>query len=142
MNFNKFLFVRIVLFFWILGIFYISFSSSPNQTVSLYEPLSPRLFSLHFIAFYVLLFLFCFSLAVKNRGFLFHLGLSFLLSMGIALIKELGQLFIPLRFFSWDDLLVDGLSCLLAVITLIALRGIGKMVQYSMFDKRSTKNNV
>ena len=51
-----------------------------------------------------------------------------MLSMVVALVKELGQIFVPLRFFGLDDLLVDGLSSLLAAITILAFKCRPKMI--------------
>jgi len=109
---------RLLLFFWIAGIFYISLVPSPSQVLFLSK--QANLSILHPIAFFVLFILFYFSLAGRGKHPQWQILLICLaLTMTVSISKEFCQLFAPPRTFSFGDILVDGIAALLALATIV-----------------------
>jgi VanZ family protein len=96
---------RILLILWFSGIFFISFSPNPSQVVPFYVSVGESV--LHFFAFFVLFFLLYFSFPFKNKSFLFRIALSAIFTLLFSIAKEIGQLFVPVRAFTLNDLLID-----------------------------------
>ncbi|MCX5751420.1 MAG: VanZ family protein [Candidatus Saganbacteria bacterium] len=113
MNQFKLLFYRTLLVLWVLGIFYVSFSSNPTRDFPAYKTVGAEV--LHFTAFFVLVFLFYFSFPLKRvKG----LVMSFIFSFTVSALKEFGQLFIPNRTAGLEDLMVDMVSILFGVLVI------------------------
>jgi VanZ family protein len=103
--------VRIFLFLWIAGIFYLSVNSGPQSETVGNLSLSSAFY--HFLAFFVLFPLFYFSFPRKTGKTFNYLVLSFALTAGVSLSKECAQLYFPLRVFGLDDMVIDLISALL-----------------------------
>jgi len=108
---------RILLFLWILGILYISFSPNPSKVAPFYNSAGEDV--LHFFAFFILFFLLYFSLSFNSKGFIYRIAVSIIIMLLFSVAKEIGQLFIPVRAFALNDMLIDcmggGLSTLILV---------------------------
>jgi VanZ family protein len=70
----------------------------------------------HFIAFAGFAFIFC--MAYPSVGFLWSIGLSSLLGLGIEIVQD----YIPGRSFSWWDMLADCAGILMGCYLVKALR--------------------
>ncbi len=110
---NRFLLYWLPLIIWILGIFFIS--SLPNRVFPKFSYLQ---YLLHPIAFFVLFLLFhrLFRLHRKGVSAKNILLTSFILTMIISISKECWQIFIPSRYFTLKDILIDGGVALLAMM--------------------------
>ena len=110
----KLLIIRALLVFWIAGIFYVSLTSSPQKDFPLCVSLGPL--ALHFIAFFVLFILFYLSFVVFEDKIILRMGSFFGLTVSVSLIKEFAQFFVKGRTFSFEDILVDAGSALIAAV--------------------------
>ncbi|NQT29319.1 MAG: VanZ family protein [Candidatus Saganbacteria bacterium] len=108
---NKLFWIRALLVCWIIGIFALSMIPEPGKHFPLPD-LATIFLVLHFIAFFVLFFLFYLSFSKKNVEVLWS---SFLLCMLISFLKEWEQLFVAGRYFAVEDLFFDGIAALLAM---------------------------
>jgi VanZ family protein len=107
-------FMRIILFLWIIGIFYVSLTPNPKRDFHLYYTLGPL--ALHIIAFFVLFILLYLSFPLFKGTKFIRLFSFWGVTAIVSLSKELVQLLVKGRTFSMEDILVDAASALMAAI--------------------------
>ena len=113
---NRFLQYWAPLILWIAGIFLVS--SIPADSFPQSKVVSK--FPLHFTAFFVLFLLFYRLFHSNSRKQLTAgaLLLSFSFTLLISFSKECWQLLLPTRFFSFNDVLIDGGAALLGMLAI------------------------
>jgi len=90
------------------------FSSLPGSTIVGPDwAILPTLY--HFLIFFTLSFLILVYMGSHSKVTLHHIFFSVLISVIFAIVDELDQLFIPLRFAGIKDVLIDSAGILLSV---------------------------